>query len=413
MSGNSLTVTLNGREFKLIGTAHVSRESIDEVRNIILEEKPDMVCVELDQGRYNSITQNDTWGKLDLSKVFKEGKGFLLIANLALASFQRRLGNELGVKPGEEMKTAIETANELGIAHSLCDREVHTTLRRAWASCGLWSKSKLLASLLASAFTTEKLNEQEIENLKNRNELDGMMSELAGYLPGVKAVLIDERDRYLAAKIWTSTPPEPQPSQRGEGSPLDTARETTQKIAAVVGAGHMQGIKTHLEKLKDGEETADVSELDKIPPPGFLSKAVRFLIPAAIIALIAAGFIRAGTETGFSMILQWILWNGSLAALGAVIALAHPFAILVSFLGAPITSLNPFIGVGILSGLVQVAFRKPRVSDVQDITEDTTSLKGIYRNRITRALLVFFLSSLGSVIGTFVSAGTIASLFSK
>jgi len=398
MSGSSLTVTLDGTEFKLVGTAHVSRESIDEVRNIIREEKPGMVCVELDQGRYNSITQNDAWEKLDLSKVFKERKGFLLIANLVLASFQRRLGNELGVKPGEEMKTAVEAANEMGIPHSLCDREVHTTLRRAWAGCGLWSKSKLLASLLASAFTTEKLSEQEIENLKNKNELDGMMSELAEYLPSVKAVLIDERDRYLAAKIWASA--------QGSG-------ETPKKIVSVVGAGHIQGIENHLEKLSRGEETADVSELEKIPPPGFLSKSVRFLIPAAVVALVAAGFLRAGTEMGLSMMLQWVLWNGSLAALGAVIALAHPLAILVSFLGAPITSLNPFIGVGILSGLVQVTFRKPRVSDVQDISEDTTSLKGIYRNRITRALLVFFLSSIGSVIGTFVSIPAIAGLLAK
>jgi len=116
---------------------------------------------------------------------------------------------------------------------------------------------------------------------------------------------------------------------------------------------------------------------------------------------------------GFSMMLHWVLWNGSLAALGAVIALAHPLAILVSFLGAPITSLSPFIGVGILSGLVQVALRKPRVSDVHDLTEDTTNLKGWYRNRITRALLVFFLSSLGSSIGTFVSIPAIAGLLSR
>jgi len=399
MSGNILTVTLNGKEFKLVGTAHVSRESIDEVRNIIREEKPDMVCVELDQGRYNSIAHNDNWEKLNLSKVFKEGKGFLLIANLVLASFQRRLGNELGVKPGEEMKTAVEAAEEMGIPHSLCDREVHATLRRAWARCGLWSKSKLLASLLASAFTTEKLSEQEIENLKNQNELDGMMNELAEYLPGVKAVLIDERDRYLAAKIWAS-------AHNGDG-------EAPKKIVSVAGAGHMQGIVNHLEKLSRGEETADVGELEKIPPPGFFSKAVRFLIPAAVIALVAAGFLRAGTEMGLSMVFQWVLWNGSLAALGAVIALAHPLAILVSFLGAPITSLNPFIGVGILSGIVQVTFRKPRVSDVQDISGDTTNLKGIYRNRITRALLVFFFSSLGSSIGTFVSIPAIATLLAK
>jgi pheromone shutdown-related protein TraB len=395
MSETTETVILNGIEFKLIGTAHISRESIEEVKKIIYEEKPDIVCVELDQGRYNSIVQNDTWEKLNLSKVFKEGKGFLLIANLILGSFQRRIGSELGVKPGEEMKTAVEVAKEMNIPYSLCDREVQTTLRRAWVRCGFWSKSKLLASLLASAFTTEKLNEQEIENLKKRNELDGMMNELANYLPGVKAVLIDERDRYLAAKIWKSA------------QDTDPAAK---KIVAVIGAGHMQGIKSYLEKLNKGEETSDVSELDLIPPPGLLSKSVRFIIPAAIIALITTGFIRAGTDIGLSMILQWVLWNGSLAAIGAIIALAHPLAIVVSFLGAPITTLSPFIGVGILSGLVQLTLRKPRVSDVQDISADTVNIKGWYRNRITRTLLVFFFSSLGSSIGTFVSVPVIARL---
>jgi pheromone shutdown-related protein TraB len=397
MSDSTIIITLNGNEIKLIGTAHVSRESMEEVKNIIHAEKPDMVCVELDQGRYGAITQNDSWEKLNLSKVFKEGKGFLLIANLALASFQRRLGNELGVKPGEEMKAAIEAAQQLGIPYSLCDREVHTTLRRAWAGCGLWSKSKLLASLLASAFTTEKLSEKEIENLKNRNELDGMMSELSNYLPGVKETLIDERDFYLAAKIWSSIP-------AGEGA---------KRVVAVVGAGHIQGIKTHLEKLGAGEETADVSALDIIPPPSAVSRVAGFLIPAALIALIAAGFFVSGKDVGFSMLLRWVLWNGSLAALGSLIALAHPLAIIVSFFGAPLATINPLIGVGLFSGLVQIAFRKPQVSDLQNMTEDTTSLKGIYRNRITRALLVFFLSSLGGAIGNFISVPALAGLLAK
>jgi len=394
MSESVTTITLNGREFKLIGTAHVSRESIEEVKKIISEEKPDMICVELDQARYNSITQNDTWEKLDLAKVFKEGKGFLLIANLVLSGFQRRLGNEVGVKPGEEMKTAIETAKEMGIPYSLCDREVHTTLKRAWAKCGLWSKSKLLASLLASAFTTEKLSEKEIEDLKNKNELDGMMNELANYLPAVKTVLIDERDRYLASKIWTSTSPGTAPK----------------RIAAVVGAGHMQGMIAYMEKLSRGEVNTDVSELDKIPPPSFLSKAAGFLIPAALIALIVAGFFMAGTDVALSMVLRWVLWNGSLAALGSLIALAHPLAILVSFLGAPIATLNPLIGVGLFSGLIQITFKKPRVSDAQNITEDATSIKGFYRNRITKALLVFFLSSIGAMIGNFISIPALAGL---
>jgi pheromone shutdown-related protein TraB len=396
MNGNSLTVALNGREFKIIGTAHVSRESIEEVKTIIREEKPDMVCVELDEGRFNSIAKNDNWEKLNLSKVFKEGKGFLLIANLVLAGFQRRLGNELGVKPGEEMKVAVEAAQEIGVSYSLCDREVHTTLRRAWARCGLWSKSKLLASLLASAFTTEKLSEQEIEDLKKQNELDGMMNELSNYLPAVKETLIDERDRYLASKIWSAA--------------QDNA---SKKITAVIGAGHMHGIKAHLEKLAAGEVTADVSELDKIPAPSVFGKLLRFVIPAVIVSLIGAGIYKAGTEMALDMLVLYVLWNGCLAAIGAIIALAHPLAILVSFFCAPFTTFTPFIGVGIISGIVQVTFSKPRVADAQDITADTTSLKGLYRNRITRALLVFFLSSLGSSIGAIVSISAIAGLLAK
>ena len=407
MSDNITIITLNSIEFKIIGTAHVSRESVEEVKNIISEEKPDMVCVELDQARYNSITQNDTWSKLDLSKVFKEGKAFLLIANLVLSSFQRRLGNQLGVKPGDEMKIAVETAKEHGLRYSFCDREVHTTLRRAWAKCGLWSETKLLASLLASAFSTEKLDEKEIENLKNKNELDGMMSELSNYLPSVKEVLIDERDFYLAAKIWEAANTAPC-CEDASGQAADL--KPVKKIAAVIGAGHMQGIVSHLEKLSKGEEDSNVNALDVIPPPSFLSKAAGFIIPAAIIALIAVGFIGKGTDIGLEIVLTWVLWNGSLAALGSLLALAHPFAIIISFIGAPFATLNPLIGVGLFSGLVQIAMRKPRVSDVQNITDDATSLKGIYRNRILKALLVFFLSSLGGAIGNFISFPAIGGL---
>jgi len=412
MNDNIAIITLNNTEFKIIGTAHVSRESIDEVKNIICEEKPDMVCVELDQVRYNSITQNDTWAKLDLTKVFKEGKSFLLIANLVLSSFQRRLGNQVGVKPGEEMKTALDTAKEMGLSYSLCDREVHTTLRRAWAKCGFWSKIKLLSSLLASAFTTEKLDEKEIENLKNKNELDGMMSELSNYLPAVKEVLIDERDRYLAAKIWESSPNRENHDASGSEVPRESQEtaKTPKKVVAVIGAGHMQGIVSHLEKLSKGEETSDVSALDVIPPPSFLSKAAGFIIPVAIVALIAVGFIGKGAGVGLEMVLRWMLWNGSLAALGSIVSLAHPLAVIVSFLGAPIATLNPLIGVGMFSGLVQIAVRKPRVSDVQNITDDATNLKGIYRNRILKALLVFFLSTLGGAIGNFISFPAIAGL---
>ncbi|MDR1905253.1 MAG: TraB/GumN family protein [Treponema sp.] len=395
-------VAIGNSEIILIGTAHVSRESITEVSQVIREEKPCAVCVELDEGRFASITQKDNWEKLNMVKVFREGKGFLLMANLVLSSFQRRLGDELGVKPGEEMKTAVETAQEMGIRYVLCDREVQTTLRRAWGKCGLWNKCKLLSSLVASAFSTEKLSEEEVEKLKKRNELDGMMAELSDYLPQVKTTLIDERDRYLAAKIWSSCT-EAEKARTGEDAV---------KIAAVVGAGHLLGIKTHIEKIAAGEESVDVSDLETIPPKTFPSQAAGWIVPLIIAAIIVLGFFRAGADLSFSLFLRWILWNGSLSAIGCIIALGHPLSVLVSFIGAPIATINPFIGVGLFSGVTEATVRKPRVSDAETISDALSSLKGIYENRITKALLVFFLSSIGGMIGNFISIPTMfASLF--
>jgi pheromone shutdown-related protein TraB len=410
MFDTGLTLHLRGREIIIIGTAHVSRESIEEVSRVIREKKPDMVCVELDADRYASISQKESWEKLDITKVFREGKGFLLIANLILSGFQRRMGNELGVKPGEEMKTATETARELGIPYSLCDREVQITLRRAWARCGFWSKCKLLGSLLSGAFTTEKLSAEEIEALKKRSELDGMMAELAAYLPKVKETLIDERDRYLAAKIWAAAPQSaamPQP-----GAPLERTVSPGRTVA-VVGAGHMMGLKAHLERIAAGETGEDVSDLDTIPRGTGISKAAGWLIPGLIAALILLGFFRAGAGVSITMLLRWVLLNGSLAALGTVIALGHPLSIFVSFIGAPVATINPFIGVGLFSGVVEATMRKPRVLDTQTLLEDMASLRGIYRNRITKALLVFFLSSIGGAIGNFISIPSLASLLVK
>jgi len=403
MNDNNVRLAPGGRDIQLIGTAHVSRESIDEVESAIrgtqldgLEpgsEKPGMVCVELDQGRYSSIVQQDNWERLDVSKVLKEGKGFLLIANIALASFQRRLGNELGVKPGEEMIAAVHVAQEMGIPFSLCDREVQVTFRRAWARCGLWSKCKLLAALLSSAFVSEKLSAEEIENLKNSNELDSMMAELASYLPAVKETLIDERDRYLATRIW------------------EEAGKTAGRTLAIVGAGHLRGIQTQLEQFAAGNsDTASLASLESIPPRGWFSRAAKWIIPLLIIAVIVAGFFRADFSVFMQMLWRWVLWNGGLAALGCVLALGHPLAILVSFLCAPFTTLNPLIGVGILSGLVQATVRKPRVCDAENISADAVSLKGLYRNRISRVLLVFFLSSLGSSIATIPAFISVAGL---
>ncbi len=391
MSGTVRRVELKNRTIILAGTAHISQESIEEVTALIETERPGRVCVEIDATRWRSMNEGGSWEKLDIGKVLKEGRGFFLMANLALSGFQRRMGSGLGVKPGEEMLAAIRTAESLGIPYSFCDRDIQITLKRAWAKSGLWNRSKLLASLVSSSFSNEKLTEEEIEKLKERSELEQMMGELADFLPSVKTVLIDERDRYLASKIYES-------------------RE--ELVVAVVGAGHLNGIEEWLCKLdasQDVQAACEVSDINFVPPPSALAKAAGWLIPAAIIGLIILGFFRSGTQASLAMLLRWVLLNGSLAALGSALCLAHPLTILLSFVSAPLATLNPFVGVGLFAGLSEAFLRKPTVRDLEALTEDISTIKGFYRNRVTHILLIFFLSSFGGMIGNFIALPFLAS----
>ncbi|GAB6089313.1 TraB/GumN family protein [Spirochaeta dissipatitropha] len=370
------------REILLVGTAHVSRDSVDQVREIIAEERPDQICVELDQSRYQSLAQKNRWQNLDIAQVLKQRKGFLLLVNLVLGSFQRRLGNDLGVSPGEEMLAAIQAAEESNTPFHLCDREIQVTLSRAWRSTGLWGKNKLLAALLSAGFTSEKFSSEEIEKLKEKSELHGMMEELAEFLPQAKHVLIDERDQFLATKIH---------------------QVSGKKLVAIVGAGHVPGILRWLEDLENGSAAAGLEQINIIPPKNKISKLLPYIIPALVAGLIGLGFYRSGFSGGMSGLYRWILVNGTLSGIGAVLALAHPLTVVLSVLAAPITSMNPTIGVGMVSGLIEAVFRKPRVEDFENLLTDAGSVKGFYRNRITRVLLVFILTSIGSSIGTFIA----------
>ena len=382
MSDTITRLHLGDRTFVLVGTAHISRHSVEEVERIISEEKPERVCIEIDPSRYRTLTEGAQWSSLDIYRVLKEGKGFLLLTNLVLTSFQRRLGLELGIRPGEEMLAAIRTAESLGIPTALCDRDIQITLRRAWARSSFWGKNKLLAALLSSVFSSEKLTSEQIEELKKKNELESMMEELSGYLPSVKEVLIDERDQYLAQNIYA------QPEK---------------KILAVVGAGHVPGILHWLETLHRGETSIDIQELEALPPPAKTTKVLPWVLPGLIVALIGWGFLRSGWVQGMEMVWIWVLVNGGLAALGSLLALAHPVTILASFPAAPIATLNPAIGVGMITGLLEAYFRKPRVEDFEHLSEDITSLKGFFRNRVTHVLLVFFFSNIGGMIGNFIA----------
>ena len=384
-------ITLGGREIILLGTAHVSRDSVDEVKQLIHDEEPDHVCVEIDAQRYKTLTEGQDWSKLSIDKVLKERKGFLLLANLVLQAFQKKLGENLGVKPGEEMKAAIDAAAEGEIPHTLADREIQVTLRRAWSQSSLWNKMKMIASLLASIFSNEKLSEEDIEQLKQKNALQDMMEELADYLPSVKEVLIDERDRYLAANIFNA------PGSR---------------IVAVIGAGHVRGIIEWLYAFHEERAKTDLEEISNVPSPPKVNRILPWIIPVVIVGLIAAGFVNSGWNQGLRMFLYWVVVNGALSSVGAIVALAHPLTVVLSFIAAPFTSLNPTIGVGIVTGLFEGYIRRPRVSDFENIQTDILSVRGFFRNRFTHALVVFFLSSIGSAAGTFIAFPFLLSLLS-
>ena len=387
---SQINLNLGGKEIVLLGTAHVSQQSCEEVKSAIAEKKPDCVAIELDEQRYASINDSEAWKNLDIIKVLREKKGFLLLANLVLSSFQKRMGANVGVKPGDEMRAGIDAAKEFNIPCEMVDRPIQTTLRRAWAKNSGYGKIKLLSALLASAASKEEVSGEEIENLKNKSEMDGMMSELAEYMPGVKEVLIDERDFYLAAHIWEAV-----------------QKDERKSVIAVLGAGHLPGVQAHLEKIAAGQENTDTEEISSLPEKKTGAKIVGWAIPVIIIALIAAGFVFGGMKKGADLLGAWVIWNAALAGIGALIAGGHPLTVIMAAVGAPFTSLCPLVGVGMFAGIVQAFMCKPKVADMESVMDDVSSVKGFYKNRLLRVLLVFFLSSLGSSIGTFVGGSSI------
>jgi pheromone shutdown-related protein TraB len=381
---NTDRLTVEDKEIVLIGTAHVSKESADLVDQVIEEEKPDTVCVELCESRYKSITQKNRWQNTDLFKVIKEKKAFLLLLNLMLAYFQKKIGQKFGIKPGEEMIRAIRAAEASGAHIHLADRDVRITLSRTWRLMGLWTKMKLLAQFITSSGELEEISEEDIEEMKKKDVLEMVLSEIGKSMPEIRLVLIDERDRYLAHKIRTAP---------------------GKKIVAVVGAGHVPGIKRYWQ------EPIDMDLLDQIPPRGKLLGLLKWGIPVLIVGLIILGFFTAGAAAGTDMIKLWILANAVLAGLGAAIALGHPLTILSAIVAAPLTSLNPMIAAGWVSGLVETFLGKPKVRDFENLPEDISSLKGFWKNKITRILLVVVFTNIGSSLGTFVAIPLIVKTF--
>ena len=379
-------IQVDGRTVHLIGTAHISARSAEEVAELIDRVRPGSVCVELCEPRYQSLMKPEIWRDTDLYQVVRQKRAMLLLSNLILASFQRRLGDKLGVKPGAEMRAAIERAEANGATLVLADREIQITLRRTWGRLRWWEKAKLLSQLVVSVAAAPEFTEAEIESLKTRDMLSQVMDEFARAFPRAKAALIDERDTYMAEKI-----------RAAPGTP----------VVAVVGAGHLSGI---LERLKGPAQPGSIAPLREIPRPGLGTRAMQWGIPALVVALVAYGFTRSDAGASWQMIQIWFLANGLLAGLGAALAFAHPLSILTAVVAAPFTSLNPLVAAGWFAGLTEAITHKPKVRDFESLPSDITSLRGFWRNGVTRILLVVALANLGSTAGTFLSIPLMAAL---
>jgi len=377
-------VSVQGKEITLVGTLHVSRESADLVRNVIEGEKPDHVCVELDPRRFEALSQPHKWESLDLKDIIRKRQLSVLLANLLLASFQKRLGDQLGVLPGTEMLEAINVCKKHDIPISLCDRDIRITMRRAWRSTPFLKKSVLVSSLLFSIFDTTQLSEDSLKDLRKQDVLSDMIRELGAEVPTLKTVLIDERDQYLAEKIM-ETP----------GS----------RIVAVVGAGHVEGV---LGILRRGQR-CNLEGLDVIPPVRRAWKWAGWSIPVIILGSIAIIGIQKGAVAAGENALFWILANGIPSALGALMAFAHPLTILAAFVAAPFTSLTPVIGAGYVTAFVQTYFQPPVVREFQTVAEDIAIPLRWWRSRLLRVFLAFLFPTIGSIIGTWVGGTRIVS----
>jgi pheromone shutdown-related protein TraB len=373
----------DGREIYVIGTAHVSAKSAELVETVLRDLRPDTVAVELCEPRYRALRNPEEWKKLDIVQVIKQGKTFLLLAQLMLGGFQKKVGKKLGVKPGAEMLRAVEIADELGATTVLADREVTVTLRRTWASLGFWGGMKVLWSLLLEGLSEgEELGEEEIERLKTADVLEEAMQDFARALPSVREALIDERDKYLASKI---------------------AAAPGQRVVAVVGAGHVPGISHYLYK------EIDCQPLEQIPPSSPWGKVIAWAIPLAILALIVYGFWTAGPEMGGKMVRDFILLTAGAGGLGALLALAHPLTILSAVVASPIGAAHPLIASGWIAGLVEATLRKPSVADFEELQDEPLTFKLFWNNRVTRVLLVVIAVNLAVSVVMFVSGGMIAS----
>ena len=377
-------ITRDGVHYTLLGTAHVSRASVDAVVSMATSGEYDAIAVELCPARHQALTKQQQWKDMDLYRIIREKKAGLVMANLALGAYQRRIAEQFGIEPGAELKAAADAADAHDLPLQLIDRDLATTLKRSYRAVPWYKRMMLSAGLVMSTVSSDEIDEEQIEKLKEGDILEATFTEFAEQSPELYEALIGERDRFMAARLR-------QENIDNEGK----------RILVVIGAGHLEGLSKYLA-TDQGDPQAEVDELSHLPPPTRWLKFIPWLIAVAVLTGFWIGFSRS-PELGWELVTMWVVINGGLAALGALIARAHPLTILSAMVAAPLTSLNPAVAAGMVTGLVESALRKPKVSDLEKLRDDVTTLKGWFNNPATRILLVFFFSNLGSAIGTWVA----------
>ncbi len=366
-----------GDRIVLVGTAHVSERSVQEVKEAIDRHRPDVVAVELDPARYKVLTGQTRWRELPITRLISGNNTYFFIAQAMLSAIQRALGLGKGVEPGAEMVAAIDAAADRQLPVALVDRDIGVTLRRAWGRMGLREKLRLTWNLLEAitGVYEEELEEVDVEELLKEDTLTALMDELGRIAPSVKEVLIDERDAFIAKKI------------------LQASRDG--KVLAVVGAGHLKGI---AERLERGGAFPSYDELNALPvkrvPWG---AALGWSVPLLFLAWTFYMMLTAQYGALGQGFLMWFLVTGAGAAIGAAVALAHPLSILTAFGVAWFTTLSPTLAAGWFAGLVEAKIRKPTMADLERI--ESTSVRGFLSNKVVRVLMVTALANVGCTIG--------------
>ena len=374
----------------LLGTAHVSRASAEEVRRQIEGGGYQAVAVELCRSRFSALVDPKSLSQMDLFSVIRQGRVYMVVANLALSAYQQRLADQFDIEPGAEQRMAVRLAQEHGLQVLLIDREIGVTLRRIAAGLSWWKRYTLFAGLLAALVTTDGVTEDEVERLKEGDVLETAFAELAQDRRDLYVPLIEERDRYMAARLRR-----------------EAARLGARHVLAVVGVGHLSGIAGHLERGAGEDPESAIRELERIPPPSRWPSVLPWAIVAVILGGFAWGFARS-PAMGWDLVWDWVLITGGLCALGTLVAGGHPLTIVSGFLAAPLTTLHPAIGAGMVTGAVELTMRKPSVGDFSRLRADVATLRGWWRNGVARVFVVFLLSSLGAAVGTYVAGFRIA-----